>query len=91
MLGSAFALTVAAVAGVAGERPVRVTARIKSGSGRAIVDVERVEISGVKGEPPPPTDALATGAAPASQTADVTLLTAIAPREPKKQLSLPLS
>jgi hypothetical protein len=32
---------------LAGERPVRVTARIKSGSGRAVVDVERVEISGV--------------------------------------------
>ena len=30
-----------------GERPVRVTARIESGSGRAKVDVERVEISGV--------------------------------------------
>jgi len=30
-----------------GERPVRVTARIRSGSGRAVVDVERVEISGV--------------------------------------------
>jgi hypothetical protein len=32
---------------LAGERQVRVTARIKSGSGRAVVDVERVEISGV--------------------------------------------
>ena len=32
---------------LAGERPVRVTAKIKSGSGRAVVDVERVEISGV--------------------------------------------
>lgn len=32
---------------LAGERPVRVTARIQSGSGRAEVDVERVEISGV--------------------------------------------
>src|SRR5882724_3258549 len=32
---------------LAGERPVRVTARIKSGSGRAVVEVERVEISGV--------------------------------------------
>jgi hypothetical protein len=32
---------------LAGERPVRVTARIQSGSGRAQVDVERVEISGV--------------------------------------------
>jgi hypothetical protein len=32
---------------LAGERPVRVTARIKSGSGQAVVDVERVEISGV--------------------------------------------
>src|SRR5437870_4003805 len=31
---------------LAGERPVRVTARIRSGSGRAVVDVERVEISG---------------------------------------------
>jgi len=31
---------------LAGERPVRVTARIQSGSGRAQVDVERVEISG---------------------------------------------
>jgi hypothetical protein len=30
-----------------GERPVRVTARIQSGSGRATVDVERVEISGI--------------------------------------------
>jgi hypothetical protein len=30
-----------------GERPVRVTARITSGSGRAVVDVDRVEISGV--------------------------------------------
>ncbi len=30
-----------------GERPVAVTARIRSGEGRAIVDVERVEISGV--------------------------------------------
>ena len=32
---------------LAGERSVRVTARIRSGSGRAVVDVERVEISGV--------------------------------------------
>jgi hypothetical protein len=32
---------------LAGERPVRVTARIQSGSGRATVDVEKVEISGV--------------------------------------------
>ncbi len=32
---------------LSGERPVRVTARIKSGSGRAVVDVDRVEISGV--------------------------------------------
>jgi hypothetical protein len=32
---------------LAGERPVRVTARIKSGSGRAVIDVDRVEISGV--------------------------------------------
>ena len=32
---------------LAGERPVRVTAHIKSGSGRAEVDVDRVEISGV--------------------------------------------
>lgn len=30
-----------------GERPVRVTARIQSGNGRATVDVERVEISGL--------------------------------------------
>ncbi len=30
-----------------GERPVRVTARIRSGAGQATVDVERVEISGV--------------------------------------------
>jgi hypothetical protein len=30
-----------------GERPVTVTARIKSGSGRATVDVQSVEISGV--------------------------------------------
>ncbi len=30
-----------------GERPVSVTARIKSGNGRATVDVQRVEISGV--------------------------------------------
>src|SRR6266851_871445 len=32
---------------LAGERPVKVTARIKSGSGRAEVDVDSVEISGV--------------------------------------------
>jgi hypothetical protein len=32
---------------LAGERPVSVTVRIQSGSGRARVDVERVEISGV--------------------------------------------
>jgi hypothetical protein len=32
---------------LAGERPVRVTARIRSGDGRAVVDVEKVEISGV--------------------------------------------
>jgi hypothetical protein len=32
---------------VAGERPVRVDARIQSGDGRATVDVERVEISGM--------------------------------------------
>jgi hypothetical protein len=32
---------------LAGEKPVRVTARIQSGSGLAQVDVERVEISGV--------------------------------------------
>ena len=32
---------------LAGERPVRVTASIRSGSGRAVVDVESVEISGV--------------------------------------------
>jgi hypothetical protein len=32
---------------LAGEHPVRVTARIKSGAGRAVVDVEKVEISGV--------------------------------------------
>ena len=32
---------------LAGERPVRVDARIRSGSGRARVDVERIEISGV--------------------------------------------
>jgi len=31
---------------LAGERPVRVTAHIQSGSGQARVDVERVEISG---------------------------------------------
>jgi len=30
-----------------GERPVSVTARIQSGGGRATVDVERVEISGI--------------------------------------------
>jgi hypothetical protein len=30
-----------------GERPVGVTARIRSDAGRATVDVERVEISGV--------------------------------------------
>jgi hypothetical protein len=30
-----------------GERPVRVTARIHSGAGRATVDIERVEISGI--------------------------------------------
>ncbi len=30
-----------------GERPVRVDARIRSGGGKAIVDVERVEISGI--------------------------------------------
>jgi hypothetical protein len=30
-----------------GERPVTVTARIRSGGGRAVVDVQRVEISGV--------------------------------------------
>jgi hypothetical protein len=30
-----------------GERPVSVTARIRSGSGRATVDIERVEISGI--------------------------------------------
>jgi hypothetical protein len=32
---------------LAGEKPVRVTARIRSGSGLAQVDVERVEIAGV--------------------------------------------
>ena len=32
---------------LSGERPVRVTARIQSGSGRATVDVEAVEISGM--------------------------------------------
>ena len=32
---------------LSGERPVRVTARIQSGSGRATVEVEAVEISGV--------------------------------------------
>jgi len=32
---------------LAGERPVRVKARIRSGAGRATVDLERVEISGV--------------------------------------------
>ncbi len=32
---------------LAGERPVMVTARIQTGNGRARVDVERVEISGV--------------------------------------------
>jgi hypothetical protein len=32
---------------LAGERPVTVTARIESGDGRARVDVERVEISGL--------------------------------------------
>jgi len=32
---------------LAGEKPVRVTARVRSGAGRATVDVERVEISGV--------------------------------------------
>ena len=30
-----------------GERPVLVTARIRSGSGHAVVDVDRVEISGI--------------------------------------------
>ena len=30
-----------------GERPVKVTARIRSGSGRAVVDVQSVEISGM--------------------------------------------
>lgn len=32
---------------LAGERPVRVKARIRSGGGRATVDLERVEISGL--------------------------------------------
>ena len=32
---------------LAGEHPVRVTARIQSGSGRATVDVQSVEISGI--------------------------------------------
>ncbi|MEO7649764.1 MAG: hypothetical protein ABIZ80_04805 [Bryobacteraceae bacterium] len=32
---------------LAGERPVRVTTRIQSGGGRATVDVERVEVSGI--------------------------------------------
>ena len=32
---------------LAGERPVRVTTRIRSGAGQATVDVERVEISGI--------------------------------------------
>lgn len=32
---------------LAGERPVRVTARIRSGGGRATVDLERVEVSGL--------------------------------------------
>lgn len=30
-----------------GERPVSVTARVRSGNGQAVVDVERVEISGI--------------------------------------------
>lgn len=32
---------------IGGERPVRVTARIRSGSGKAVVDVESVQISGL--------------------------------------------
>ena len=32
---------------LSGERPVRVTTRIRSGAGQATVDVERVEISGI--------------------------------------------
>lgn len=31
-----------------GERPVSVTARLRSGNGRAVVDVEKVEISGME-------------------------------------------
>jgi hypothetical protein len=59
---------------LAGERPVRVTARIQSGGGEARVDVESVEISGVAIE---------------GKTLDFLIQTFLLPQFPEAQVSRP--